>query len=224
MVRVSQSVGERGSLKWIQKAINQSPSRKLDELILPELTGARCIAWSSPISSDDHAEYRDAAFLEKIGAPNLKADLSKFWPSRGPQWDALGRSDNDDVLLVEAKAHIAEICSPPTGARPVSLKTIEAALTETASHLGAKPRAKWTEAFYQLNNRLAHLYFLRKHGVKAWLVLVNFVSDAEMQGPTSPREWEAAYKVVWHVLGIEARNPLSKYIVHVYPTVSDLAS
>ena len=120
MGRVKQSVGERGSLKWIQKAINQAAPRTLVELILLKLKGARIITWSSPISSDDYAEYRDAAFLEKIGASDLTADLSKFWPSRGPQWDALGRSDKDDVLLVEAKAHIAEICSSPSDAGPAS--------------------------------------------------------------------------------------------------------
>jgi hypothetical protein len=135
----------------------------------------------------------------------------------------LGRSDKDDVLLVEAKAHIAEICSSPAGAGPASMKTIAAALAKTASHLRAKPRAKWTDVFYQLNNCLAHLYFLHKHGLNAWLVLVNLIGDREMDGPSSPQEWEAVYKVVWHVLGIEARNPLSKYVVHVYPSVGDFA-
>lgn len=148
-------------------------------------------------------------------------------PSFGPIVDLngtpWGRFGKDGVLLVEAKAHIDEICSSPTGASPASLKKIKAALKETANYLGAKPRAAWTEVFYQLTNRLAHLYFLRTRRQNAWLILVDFVGDAEMQGPSSPQEWEAAYKVVWHALGIEARNPLSKYIVHVYPSVSDFA-
>ncbi len=92
------------------------------------------------------------------------------------------------------------------------------------SYLGANPRAPWTEIFYQLTNRLAHLYFLRTHGQKAWLVLVNVVGDTDMRGPASPQEWEAAYQVVRHVLGIKDRNRLSKYIVHVYPSVSDFAA
>ena len=107
----------------------------------------------------------------------LLANLSKFCPNRGPQWDALGRSDKGDIVLVEAKAHIDEICSSPSAARPASLKKINAALNMTKSYLGAKPRAKWTECFYQLSNRLAHLYFLRKHGVNAWLILVNLIGD-----------------------------------------------
>jgi hypothetical protein len=224
MGRVKQSIGERGSLKWIQKAINQTPPRKLDELILPHLKGAESIAWSSPLSSDSHAEYRDAAFLEKIGASKLVSKLERFWPERGPQWDALGQSNKGDILLVEAKAHIDEICSPPTGAGKSSLRRIKRALAKTETYVRAKPRAKWREVFYQLTNRLAHLYFLRKHGLEAWLILVNFIGDNEMRGPSSPQEWEAAYKIVWHVLGIEARNPLSKYVVHVFPSVSDFAA
>jgi hypothetical protein len=225
MGRFAQPLGERGSLKWIQETINQSPPRKLDQLILAQLKGAQSISWMSPLSSDDHAEYRDSAFLEKIGAGALESDLKAFWPDRGPQWDALGRSNRGDVLLVEAKAHVAEVCSPPCGAGEESRKRIEAALEETAAHLDAKPRVEWSHVFYQLANRLAHLYFLRKHDVEAWLVLVSFIEDAEMKGPSTQKEWEAAYQVVWHVLGIEDRHALSKYIIHVYPsTITGVAS
>ena len=86
-----------------------------------------------------------------------------------------------------------------------------------SAHLGAQPRAPWIDVFYQLANRVAHLYFLRENGEKAWLVLANFVGDREMHGPDSPTEWEAAYEVVWHVLGLRKNHPLSRYIIHVYP-------
>lgn len=88
MSRVTQSVGKRGSLKWIQKAINQVPPRKLDELILGNLKGARSITWSSPISSDDHAEYRDAAFLEK--SRSLKSHRRSL-QVLAESWTAMGR-------------------------------------------------------------------------------------------------------------------------------------
>jgi hypothetical protein len=65
---------------------------------------------------------------------------------------------------------------------------IEKALNEITSYVRAKPRAPWSGTFYQLANRLAHLYFLRKHGFKAWLVLVNFVGDDDMSGPKSEQE------------------------------------
>jgi hypothetical protein len=188
------------------------------------LVGATSLTWVSPVRSEGHAEYRDADFLEKVGVSHLKTDLAAFWPDRGPQWDALACSDAGDIILVEAKAHVGELCSSPTGAGATSLAIIEAALKETADHLGAKPRAQWSQLFYQLANRLAHLYFLRKNGCKAWLVLVNFVGDDAMKGPTTAAEWEAAYQVAWHVLGVSKRHALSKYIIHVYPDVARLSS
>jgi hypothetical protein len=220
--RFPQKCGTDGSLKWIQLAVNQSPVRYLDSLILPNLKGATSISWRSPLSSDGFAEYRDGAFLEKVGAGDLAADLAKFWPRHGPQWDALGCSDAGDILLVEAKAHIGELCSPATAASEPSRAMIESALAETAAHLGAKPIAEWTNAFYQLANRIAHLYFLRKRGKSAWLILVNFTGDAAMNGPASRAEWEAAYKVALHVLGLNSRHALARFIVDVYPAVTDL--
>ena len=220
MPRVVQLKGTKGSLKWIQSAINHPTPRSIDHAILPFLKDASEITWRSPLIDDDHAEYRDESFLEKIEAANLAKDLSRFWPNRGPQWDALAMSDVGDILLVEAKAHIQEMLSSPTQAGPTSRKKIARALKETAQFMRAKPLTPWTEAFYQLANRIAHLYFLRKHKKKAWLILVNVVGDSEMGGPASPAEWETAYKVAWHVLGIPDQNPLQKYIVHLYPDVA----
>jgi hypothetical protein len=148
--------------------------------------------------------------------------LAAFWPARGPQWDALATTDRGDVLLVEAKAHIAELCSPPSQAGAVSREKIETALRATAKHLNARWPDRWIDCFYQLTNRLAHLYFLRKHGVSAWLVLVNFLGDEEVSGPATVAEWEAAYEVVLHVLGLTGSHPFSRQIIHAYPDVSSI--
>ena len=43
---------------------------------------------------------------------------------------ALARTDREDILLVEAKAHIGEVCSPPSQASDASRQQIEAALKE----------------------------------------------------------------------------------------------
>jgi hypothetical protein len=172
--------------------------------------------------SHDHwhgGEYRDAEFLEQIGADQLASGLEEFWPNGGPQWDALATCDDGSVLLIEAKAHIGELCTTPSKAGAESLEKIQKALNEAISFVGAEPRALWSSVFYQLANRIAHLYFLRTHGIKAWLVLVNFVGDTEMKGPFGESEWEAAYQVVWHVLGTPKRHKLSAYIVEVFPDV-----
>jgi hypothetical protein len=221
MARIEQSLSDRGSQKWLQLAVNLKPS-VLDDLILPKLAGAARLSWCSPLYADGYAEYRDADFLQKIGADNLAPQLAAFWPERGPQWDALACSDQSDIILVEAKAHLGELCSPATKAGPGSREKIREALDQCALYIGAEPRAPWTDVFYQLANRIAHLCFLRKHGVRAWLVLINFVGDSERHGPTTEREWSAAYQIVWHVLGITKENPIRSLIIDICPKVESL--
>jgi hypothetical protein len=221
MARVEQPKCERGSQKWLQLAVNSRPA-VLNDLIIPKLA-ATSVSWQSPLAADQYAEYRDADFLEKIGASSLSSELANFWPDRGPQWDALARSDRGDILLVEAKAHIEELFSPPTKAGPTSRKKIEEALDQAARNIGATPRAPWTELFYQLANRITHLYFLRKHGLKACLVLVNFLGDSDMGGPENEREWRAAYQVVWYALGIPSHHILQPFILEIYPQIEKLA-
>lgn len=218
-MRVEQPPGKRGSLKWIQRAVDERWA-SLEQPILAELPSGTRLEWLSPLAIDGYAEYRDAPFLRRIGHPELEGDLRAFWPARGPQWDALARGTAGDVLLVEAKAHVAELCSPGTSAGPSSRALIAATLNAVAEHLGARPdRADWTRHFYQLANRLAHLEFLRARGVQAWLVLVNFVGDSEMGGPSGPEAWNSAYDVALYVMGLSRRHALSKYVIHVAPSV-----
>ena len=85
------------------------------------------------------------------------------------------------------------------------------------------PLAPWTDAFYQLANRLAHLHFLRTQWGRLGSYWSISLVTATMEGPASAGEWQAAYKVAWHVLGIPDQNPLQKYILHIYPDVADLS-
>jgi len=224
MSRFPQEQGRRGSQKWLQLAVNQPAPRHLDRLIADQIKGVGNINWSSPLVADEYAEYRDEAFLKRIKLGALKDELKDLWPARGPQWDALATTDVGDVLLVEAKAHIDEVFSPASAANDHSMQKIKAALTQTATALGAKPLSPWETTFYQLANRLAHLHFLREHGVKARLVLVNFVGDEDMHGPRTQEEWQAAYKVVWHVLGVSDSGLGLKNVIHCFPHVSLFAS
>ena len=219
MTRVVQAAGERGSLRWIQRAIAENwPS--LEAPILARLPAAKHLEWLSPLADDDFAEYRDGSFLELLGLGALKSELAEFWPAGGPQWDALARTDNGEILLIEAKAHIAEMCSPGTSAGPKSRAVISERLAACAGRLGARRQhAPWTDYFYQLANRLAHLQFLHDHGVPAHLVLVNFLNDTEMGGPATLEAWQAAYQVAFHVMGLSKSHALSKYVIEVFPVV-----
>lgn len=222
-MRVVQPEGTKGSLKWLQRAV-EARAPALEAPILQALPGAGRIEWRSPLRSDDWAEYRDAAFLDVLGLGDLSPRLAEFWPQRGPQWDALGVTDAGHVLLVEAKAHIGEFCSPASQASPQSLAKIREAMADTAKALGAtaEDAERWCGRFYQYTNRLAHLVWLRQQGVEAVLVMLGFCGDDEMPGATTPEAWAAAYHVADFALGIPRKHAYSRHILHVCPSVSAL--
>ena len=224
MGRFPQLKDARGSLKWTQVLVNECPeliNRPLREACM--LSSDVPISWLSPIHSDDFAEYRDQPFLQLLGVHLDKRPLETFWPNRGPQWDALGRSHSGELFLVESKAHISEILSPGTSASAKSKILIERSLKELQSFLRVSPAVNWSAVLYQYTNRLAHLYLLRElNHLRAFLIFLYFVGDREMEGPWTAREWESAIQVVRGVLGLKDRNRLSKYVLDVFIDVANI--
>ncbi len=224
MTRVVQKRGERGSLKWLQIAVAEH-RHVLEEPIRSTFSDIGPIEWLSPLATDEFAEYRDAAFLERLGLPEAADALQVFWPRRGPQWDALACS-GDVKFLFEAKAHLPEAFSAPSQAsNPDSVELIRSSLSQAIEFLSANPIAPWDRAFYQYANRIAHLFFLRQIvKVDARMVFIDFVGDAEMGGPEHPAAWEGAYAIIDHVLGLRRRHRLSRYMTHIHPDVRLLAT
>lgn len=214
----------RGSLKWLRVAVNQHSdllnARVCEALNLPQSTK---IVWTSPKEDDDFAEYRDGDFLKKVGAAELEAPLAKFWPAKGPQWDALATFGKDGIIIVEAKANIPEIVSPGTGATGNRLKHIERSLGETKAFLGVTAGTIWSGKLYQYANRLAHLFFLRTISKRrAYLVFVYFTGAHDVDGPDTKAEWLAAQGVVKGVLGLPKRHKLSRFVGDVYIDVKEM--
>jgi hypothetical protein len=138
-----------------------------------------------------------------------------FWPLDGPQWDALGRAASGEAVLVEAKAHVAELLSSPTQATATSAEMIQRALSEAASALAASPGIDWSRRFYQYSNRLAHAWFLAQvNGLPVRLAFVPFIGDADMDGPSTRREWEGVLTVLHEALGLRGRIP--RYVVEIF--------
>lgn len=216
MARFPQSQTKKGSQKWIQKLVNDRP-----QILNTRIWGAlnpsaeEDIQWLSPLKNDGYAEYRDEAFLDRLGIKLEKEPLKQFWPSGGPQWDALGKSSSGKVFLVEAKSHVGELISTLQAKNSTSAERIRESLDETKTHLGSKVEFDWTKTFYQYTNRLAHLYLLRKNDIDAYLVLVYFVGDWEMKGPATASEWKGAVELVSVCLGTR-RHPLKKYIMDLF--------
>lgn len=219
--RYAQPPGRKGSLRWVQMMVNDHTNH------LSSVVGASIgviadeIRWVSPMADDDYAEYRDQGFLDRLDITLNHYPLKDFWAARGPQWDALGRIGNR-VLLVEAKAHLAELKSPSCQAGPASLIRIETSLALVKSSFGAARDVAWTGQYYQYANRLAHLYLLRElNHIPCEMVNLCFLNDHAMNGPATIAEWHAAFDSAQLALGIQD-NPLLRHVHHVFVDVADL--
>ena len=223
-MRICQGLKSRGSQKWIRYVVNQCPeilnSRIIAQLEIPTNEG---INWLSPLANDDYAEYQDQEFLAVLKTKLGNVPLEKFWPNGGPVWDALGRSDSGNLMLVEAKSHVGEMVSPRSQASPQSKALISKSLKECKKYLKSKSNIDWARSFYQYTNRLAHLYFLRElNRLPAFLVFVYFVGDKEMKGPESEEEWRGAIKLLHSYLGI-GRTKLTPFMADVFIDVKSLS-
>ncbi len=184
-------------------ALNSGVAQSLSRYDLDENE----IHWVSPLAADTYSEYQDSEFLERVGLGLLAPELRKFWPRRGPCWDALARIEGG-CLLIEAKSHVPEIYGGGCGASPRSKQKIQAAFDATKAWLGVSPDVDWTGRLYQSANRYACLYFLREiAGVQAFLVNVYFVGDRTT--PTTREEWDPALECVKRELGLVREVPYS---------------
>lgn len=134
-----------GSQLQIQIYVNRRPDELSQHTLkaLPSLASLGAdIRWVSPLESERFIEYQDRAFLRAVGLDHLASQLSGFWPSGGPVWDALAAVEFrkypgvKGVMLVEAKSHPPEVYGGGCKASPRSRKKIEAALSETKRWLG----------------------------------------------------------------------------------------
>jgi hypothetical protein len=216
MAGYGQQTGERGSLKWIQRLINdrsdllEKPLRKQFK-IAPDVR----FEWKSPLKHKGFEEYRDADFLKAICMGEHIGRLQEFWPRRGPQWDALGVLSDGTALLVEAKAHLSELLSRCSARSPASVEQIANAFRQTTTDLGVTSPNPWETPFYQYANRIAHLHFLTWIcNEKAILVFADFMGDREMGGPASCEEWRGATDLIHAYLGI-LHNPILENVAHI---------
>ncbi len=216
MGRFPQQAGLKGSQKWLQWLVNDSPE------LFDQRIGLGRIDWRSPLRADDFAEYRDQDFLDLLSIELPTRPLASFWPRRGPQWDALGRAPSGEVILVEAKAHVGELCSSMDASAESSRRQIKASLGETAQSLGVPSGHQWWKGFYQYANRLAHAHLLdRLNGIPVRLVFLYLVGDADVGGPTSRAEWQAEIHTVHAELGLAT---LPAFVTDVFIDVGKFPS
>ncbi|TDB38064.1 MAG: hypothetical protein D9V44_08455 [Actinobacteria bacterium] len=201
-MRKPQSRAHRGSQRWLQEFVAKDPAT-LDAAI-----GLGPLTWVSPLATDEYAEYRVECFLTRLWIEQTVRSLDSFWPTRGPVWDGLALTESGQPVLIEAKAHAAEMASTCAAAAPASLRAISAAFDETKAALGVDASHDWLKGFYQYANRLAHVYLLNElNHMSASLVFVYFVGDDDMRGPASREEWQAVIADAHEALGVSGRLP-----------------
>lgn len=162
------------------------------------------IEWRSPVKADGYAEYYDQEFLDRLEVENLIMPLQEFWPKSGPRWDALGRTETKKMILVEAKAYIEECVDFRSEASQDSLIRIENRLDEAKAAFHASVKACWHAPFYQMANRLAHLYFLAGINKKdAYLVFIHFANAPDVEVPASGDAWMGAIRLARTCLGLK---------------------
>ncbi len=214
----------RRSRKWIQELVcNRADQFALYIREAAPKVRATAIDWRSP-RANDFREYRDGKALDALGLGKLRDELARFWPARGPVWDALGvGKETAECFLLEAKAHIPEVVSSPSKAQGRSRTRIRGRLNDLKRSLGSTAPADWSGTFYQYANRLAYLHWLRSHHVPAFLVSVYFTNAPDVPNAVkSPAEWQGALTVIRTYLGLGRQHPLKPFVVDVFVDVEQL--
>ena len=172
------------------------------------------------------AEQKGLEFL--YNQPGIKSKWESFWPTgRGiHNWDAvgwIGAEPNRELLLLEAKAHIAEMKSS-CGAGPESTQKIKRAFESVKQGLGANPDADWLNGYYQAANRIATLHFLQREGIPARLLFVYFLGDRfpspGKECPGSEKEWTPAIEAQLLHLGLGPHHHLADRIHKLFLPVA----
>lgn len=215
-----------GSRRWLQIAVNHAPA-VLDEAFRDAhaIDSDETLRWCSPLAIEHFTEYRDQRAFAEIGITAFPIKpLDDFWPRRGPVWDGLAVTNQGNLVLVEAKAHIAEVHSPPSRAGEASRPKIQAALEEARKYYAPSSNKVWFKHYYQYCNRLAFHYFVAEvNQLPSKLVFLDFYNATEMHGPSSPDEWRGVSKLVHAFLGLP--ESLERHgVFHAYIDVRRLGN
>lgn len=202
-----------------------------------EKTGGKVIEWCDFGFGGDEKFDSERSGVDFLGSTsNVKSAYLNFWPQTGnvPNWDAVGLLGSDlgnELLLVEAKAHVEELRSSCAAKKAGGLGMIRKALEATIEAIGFDAKVEdWLSPYYQYANRLAHLHFLLQNEVLARLVFIYFCGDnwrgnklRNGKPPVCPKdesEWSAPLNEMYDHLGLHDRSKLEERVHKVFLDVS----
>lgn len=205
-------------LDWVEGRGRDFPA-SLNDLI--QAAGARVgqdDAWM-PRGRTDPAEACLARPCERLVPLDVSKRLRAWWLGRDhplanePNWDLAATARFDDgrkgIVLVEAKAHLAELAAEAKGktaGHPENDASIGRAITETATALGGADAGVnlSRDSHYQFANRIAFAWKLASLGLPTVLIYLGFTGDLGIRDRGEPlrddRHWREA--VLQHTQGV----------------------
>jgi hypothetical protein len=185
---------------WVEGRGGHDFIATLNALIAP--TGAVLAAdriWM-PVGHVDPTEARLTRPCEPLLPASLSRRLRAWWlavdrpTANEPNWDLAAAAtfpgDRRGLVLIEAKAHVAELAGETIGKRlngasnPENHARIGAAIEEARRALGGDAAGIGIsrDRCYQFSNRVAFAWRLASWGIPTVLVYLGFTGDAGMGG------------------------------------------
>lgn len=175
---------------------------------------------------------QNGIMLKNEITPLLQSNWKKYWATGGnlPNWDGIilhRNVDNEEWVIVEAKAHSGEIESKTNSG---SNQNIRNAFEKTQQRFGIYSN-HWFGKYYQLANRLAFVNFLLDNEINASLLYIYFLNGGKKcqlkkEGKKATQvlvknhsvetreEWNEAIEKQYHELGINDHT--KQYISKIF--------
>ena len=197
-------------------------------------TGAARLRWID-YPFDPAQKWKDGCWAGLDFLPE-KEKARKKWPEFLPpqdklqNWDAVGLAEIDgevEWILVEAKAHLDELRSDCLASAGNGLGPIREAFEQVKSDLGVRPILDWLNGYYQYCNRIAALWFLGRHKLKARLLFIYFTGDEypmhAFDCPEDREGWQDELEERRKHVGLPADHPIAGRIYEIYLPVAGSA-
>lgn len=221
----------KGSRKCILKLVESADFiKKINSLLKP--TGAELSIYDNwlpkSMSLNKEAELKD--FLKYNFSKRAGQNIHNWWlnvkhpKASTPNWDLISTcsiAGERGILLVEAKAHFAELINESHGK---SLKT-NASSDSISNHARIKLAIEQARksinlnnpginisisrnTCYQLSNRIANAWWLANHGIPVVLMYLGFLNCDDMNNGKNillktDREWQQCFKTHTQLVGVD---------------------
>jgi hypothetical protein len=182
------------------------------------------------IKYDKETELND--FLRYNFDHQLGKDITDWWLHKDattPNWDLIFTctiNGKRGILLVEAKAHCAELEQECKGKGPANEKSgsskknheqIALAISEVNTHIADEIAgiALSRDTCYQFSNRVAHAWWLANQGIPVVLMYLGFLNVEDMSDNyktfKSHKEWEDCF--INHLKIVNAEHLIDRTVV-----------